>query len=100
MGLSNALYEELLLDEQTGLPLNANILDYKPMAFGELPPLTVDFVEVPQDYGPYGAVAIGQASTPPVAPALANAFHNATGAWLTDLPLSRARVLAALGKTS
>jgi xanthine dehydrogenase molybdenum-binding subunit len=97
MGLGGALYEELLIDERTGLPVNANILDYKPMAFGEVPPIIVDFVEVPQDYGPYGALAIGQASTPPVGPVLANAFHNATGVWLTDLPLSRARVLAALG---
>lgn len=97
MGLGGALYEELLIDERTGLPVNANILDYKPMAFGEMPPITVDFVEVPQDYGPYGALAIGQASTPPVGPALANAFHNATGVWLTDLPLTRMRVLAALG---
>jgi putative selenate reductase molybdopterin-binding subunit len=97
MGLGGALYEELLIDERTGLPVNANILDYKPMAFGEVPPIIVDFVEVPQDYGPYGALAIGQASTPPVGPALANAFHNATGVWLTDLPLSRMRVQAALG---
>jgi CO/xanthine dehydrogenase Mo-binding subunit/aerobic-type carbon monoxide dehydrogenase small subunit (CoxS/CutS family) len=97
MGLGGALYEELLIDERTGLPVNANILDYKPMAFGEVPPIIVDFVEVPQDYGPYGALAIGQASTPPVGPVLANAFHNATGVWLTDLPLSRTRVLAALG---
>lgn len=97
MGLGGALYEELLVDWQTGLPLNANILDYKPLSMLEVPPIEVDFVEVPQEYGPYGAVAIGQASTPPVGPVLANAFHNATGVWLTDLPLSRARVLAALG---
>jgi putative selenate reductase molybdopterin-binding subunit len=99
MGLGGALYEELLIDWQTGLPINANILDYKPMAFGEAPPIVIDFVEVPQDYGPYGALAIGQASTPPVGPALANAVHNATGVWVTDLPLTRARILDALGGT-
>jgi putative selenate reductase molybdopterin-binding subunit len=99
MGLGGALYEELLIDWQTGLPINANILDYKPMAFGEAPPIVVDFVEVPQDYGPYGALAIGQASTPPVGPVLANAVHNATGVWMTDLPLTRERVLSAMGGT-
>ena len=97
MGLGGALYEELLVDWQTGLPLNANILDYKPPSILEVPPIVVDFVEFPQDFGPYGAMAIGQASTPPVGPVLANAFHNATGVWLQDLPLTRARVLAALG---
>jgi CO/xanthine dehydrogenase Mo-binding subunit len=63
----------------------------------EVPPFIVDLVEIPQDYGPFGAVAIGQASTPPVAPVLANALYNAVGVWVTDLPLSRNRVLDALG---
>lgn len=96
MGLGAALHEELLVDEATGLPINPNILDYKPPSLLEVPPMVIDFVEVPQDYGPYGAVAIGQASTPPPGPALANAVHNALGIWLGDLPLSRDRILAAL----
>jgi xanthine dehydrogenase molybdenum-binding subunit len=96
MGLGGALYEELLVDDQTGLPLNPNILDYKPAAMIELPPFEIDFLEFPQDYGPFGAVAIGQASTPPVGPVLANAFHNAVGVWLTDLPMTRSRIVAAL----
>jgi CO/xanthine dehydrogenase Mo-binding subunit len=97
MGIGGALFEELLVDEQTGLPLNTNILDYKPPSFLEMPPMVVDFVEIPQSYGPLGAVAIGQASTPPVGPVLGNAVHNAIGAWVTDMPFTRARVLAALG---
>ena len=96
MGLGGALHEELLVDGTTGLPMNTNILDYKPPSILEVPPFDVDFVEIPQDYGPYGAVAIGQASTPPVGPALANAVHNAIGVWMSDLPLSRSRVLAAV----
>jgi CO/xanthine dehydrogenase Mo-binding subunit/aerobic-type carbon monoxide dehydrogenase small subunit (CoxS/CutS family) len=100
MGLGGALYEELIVDYRTGLPVNANILDYKPLSFVEVPPMVVDFVEVPQDFGPYGALAIGQASTPPVAPVLVNALHNATGVWVTDLPLSRARLIPALGASA
>jgi putative selenate reductase molybdopterin-binding subunit len=100
MGLGGTLFEELLVDQQTGLPLNTNILDYKPPSFLEVPPIIVDYVEIPQDFGPYGAVAIGQASTPPVGPVIANAFYNAVGVWLTDMPLSRTRVMAALrGRT-
>jgi CO/xanthine dehydrogenase Mo-binding subunit len=97
MGLGGALHEELLVDQQTGLPVNTNILDYKPPSILEVPPMVLDFVEIPQSYGPFGAVAIGQASTPPVGPVLANALYNAVGVWVTDLPLSRTRVLAALG---
>ena len=96
MGIGGALFEELLVDDQTGLPLNTNILDYKPPSFLEVPPIVVELIEIPQSYGPLGAVAIGQASTPPVAPVLANAVHNAIGAWITDLPLTRGRVLAAV----
>ncbi|HWD65927.1 MAG TPA: molybdopterin-dependent oxidoreductase [Solirubrobacteraceae bacterium] len=100
MGLGGALHEELLVDQATGLPINPNILDYKPPSLLEVPPMVVDFVEVPQDYGPYGAVAIGQASTPPAGPLLANALHNALGIWLGDLPLSCDRILAALEDTA
>jgi CO/xanthine dehydrogenase Mo-binding subunit len=96
MGLGSTLHEELILDQQTGLPLNPTILDYKPPSILEVPPFSIDFVEVPQDYGPYGAVAIGQASTPPVAPVIANAVHDAVGVWLGDMPFSPNRVLAAL----
>jgi putative selenate reductase molybdopterin-binding subunit len=99
MGIGGSLHEELLVDDQTGLPLNTNILDYKPAAMIELPPFEIDFLEFAQDYGPFGAVAIGQASTPPVGPVLANAFYNATGVWVTDLPLTRTRVKAAIGAT-
>ena len=98
MGLGSTLHEELLVDEVTGLPLNLNILEYKPPSILEVPPIEVDFVEIPQDYGPFGAVAIGQASTPPVAPVLANALFNAVGVWVGDLPLSPGRVLTALGE--
>lgn len=97
MGLGGALHEELLVDERTGLPINPNILDYKVPSILEIPPMVIDFIELPQSYGPFGAVAIGQASTPPVGPVIANAVHNAIGVWITDLPISRQRVLAALG---
>lgn len=98
MGLGGTLHEELLVDDVTGVPITANILEYKPPTTLEVPPMDVDFVEVPQDYGPYGAVAIGQASTPPVAPAVANAIYNAVGIWVADLPFSPSRMLAALGE--
>jgi putative selenate reductase molybdopterin-binding subunit len=100
MGIGGALHEELLVDEETGLPVNPTILDYKVPSLFEVPPIVVELVEVPQEYGPFGAVAIGQASTPPVAPVLANALYNAVGVWVGDLPLSRNRVLDALAGRS
>ena len=95
-GLGTTLWEELITDEFTGLPVNPNILDYKPPSFLDAPPMQVDFVEMPQPFGPYGAVAIGQASTPPVGPVIANALYNALGIWIHEVPLTRKKILAAL----
>ncbi len=95
-GLGGALFEELLYDGQTGLALNANILDYKAPAISDFPRIELDFVEFPQAYGPYGALAVGQASTPPTWPVVVNAVHNALGLWLHDLPLTRKKVLDVL----
>lgn len=97
-GLGAAFWERLDYDAATGLAVNPSILDYMTPRVFDVPHVEVDFVEYPQDYGPYGALPIGQAATPPVAPAIVNAVYNALGAWLHDLPLSRDRVLAAVGR--
>jgi putative selenate reductase molybdopterin-binding subunit len=97
-GLGSVFWENLLYDETVGLPVNPSILDYMVPRMFDAPRVDVDFVEVPQDYGPYGALPIGQASTPPVAPAVVNAIYNAIGAWIHDLPVSRDRVLRAAGR--
>jgi CO/xanthine dehydrogenase Mo-binding subunit len=46
--------------------------------------------------GPYGAKGIGESGLLPTAPAIANAIAQATGARLTDLPLTPERVWRAL----
>jgi CO/xanthine dehydrogenase Mo-binding subunit len=50
-------------------------------------------VEVPSDYGPFGAKGVGE---PPVT-STANAIRNAVGVRLTELPMTAPRVKAALG---
>lgn len=46
--------------------------------------------------GPLGAKSMSESPFNPVAPALANAVRDATGARITDLPMSRDRVYLAL----
>jgi aldehyde oxidoreductase len=53
-------------------------------------------VETPRPTGPCGATGVGEMCLVPTAPAVINAIHNATGAWVYDLPATPARVLAAL----
>lgn len=97
-GLGAVFWEQLLYDDSTGLAVNPSILDYMVPRVFDAPRIDVDFVEFPQEYGPYGAIAIGQAATPPTGPVIVNAVYNAIGAWIHDLPISRDRLLRAIGR--
>ncbi|TIV13728.1 MAG: hypothetical protein E5W02_16620, partial [Mesorhizobium sp.] len=63
----------------------------------EMPPIRVLLVEEGEPTGPFGAKAVGEIATIPVAAAVVNAVNNALGIELTELPLSPERVLAAIG---
>jgi CO/xanthine dehydrogenase Mo-binding subunit len=97
MALGAVLTEQLLSDKATGLPLNPNMLDYKPLSIKDAPrDIQVILVEHPKDYGVFGAHGIGEPPMAPGAPAIANAVYNAVGIWITDMPITREKVLAAL----
>jgi CO/xanthine dehydrogenase Mo-binding subunit len=53
-------------------------------------------VESNDPLGPFGAKGIGEPSLVPVAAAIANAIHNATGIRIHDMPFSAEKILAAL----
>ena len=88
MGIGYALSEELLVDEKTGRPLNANLLDYKIPTAMDTPDMHTDFVELEDPTGPFGNKALGEPPAIPVAPAIRNAVLNATGVAFDSLPLS------------
>jgi CO/xanthine dehydrogenase Mo-binding subunit len=97
MALGSTLYEELLVDKATGLPLNGNMLDYRIPSMKDVPEkIDVILVEHPKEYGVFGAHGIGEPAMGPEGPTIANAVHNAVGVWYTELPLTRERVLAGL----
>jgi xanthine dehydrogenase molybdenum-binding subunit len=100
MGIGQALTETLMRDTATGVPLNPNLLDYKVLSIKDVPPVDVVVVEHPKDYGPFGAHGIGEPPISSPASAMINAVYNAVGVWVEDIPLTRARVLAALKKSS
>lgn len=62
----------------------------------DVPPIVVDFVEVPHPTTPIGAKGIGEAPIIGVAPAIGNAIADATGARVRHLPMNPERVLAAI----
>jgi CO/xanthine dehydrogenase Mo-binding subunit len=100
MGLGSALTETLMRDKATGIPLNPNLLDYKVLSIKDSPPITVIMVEKPKDFGVFGAHGVGEPPISPPASALIAAVYNAVGVWVEDIPLTRARVLAALKNAS
>ncbi|MCS7256387.1 MAG: xanthine dehydrogenase family protein molybdopterin-binding subunit [Thermomicrobium sp.] len=95
MGLGSALFEELIYEQ--GQPLTTNLSDYLVPSFLDLPAqLSHDLLEYP------GAEVhgVGETALPPVPAAIGNAVARATGARLTELPLTPERVLRAIRGTS
>jgi CO/xanthine dehydrogenase Mo-binding subunit len=100
MSLGSTLYEEMLTDQATGLPLNGNMLEYRVPSIKDVPEnIEVYFVEKPKEYGVYGAHGLGEPPMGPPGATIANAVHNAVGVWFDELPITRTRLVAAV-KTS
>lgn len=98
MGLGYALMEETCFDETKGTLMNPGFLDYKMLTFADMPQVKPIIADTMEPTGPFGAKGVGEGVTNPVAPAVANAIHNAVGIRLTELPMSPERVLRALNK--
>jgi xanthine dehydrogenase YagR molybdenum-binding subunit len=96
-GISYALYEDRVLDRQTGRMVNANLEQYKIVGSRETPKIETVIIEEYVGRSSTDAGGIGEPSTIPTAAAVANAVYNATGVRLRELPMTPARVLAALG---
>ena len=94
MGMGQALSEETQYHE--GLPLRANLLDYRVPTIVESPPIETFIVEAPDPNGPFGAKEAGEGSLSGFLPALTNAIADATGLRLTEMPASPDRLLEAL----
>ncbi len=95
MGLGTALTEEMLWRDDGRLG-NPGLLDYRVPTITEVPPLTVELLEGHKGAGPFGAKGVGEPPIIPVPAAVANALADATGARVTELPLSPERVARAL----
>ena len=96
-GISYALYENRRLDRKTGIMVNPNLEQYKILGAKETPTIEVHFIEHYLARSSTDAGGIGEPATIPTAAAIGNAFYNATGVRLRELPMTPARVLAALG---
>ena len=58
-----------------------------------MPEIEVIIYEDPAPSGPFGGKGVGMCGVHSIAPAIANAIYHATGARMTELPLTPERVL-------
>jgi CO/xanthine dehydrogenase Mo-binding subunit len=97
-GIDTALYEETILDKNTGRVLNGNMLDYKWRTFLDLPQTQNVILETPIPSHRFHAVGIGEIATSPGPSAVLMAISNAIGKRMLDYPVTASKVLKALGK--
>jgi len=94
MGLGYALTEHLVVAE--GQVLTQSFMDYAVLKADAMPEIVVRLIETVDPEGPFGAKGLGESGVIPVAAAVANAIKNAIGIRFTELPITPARVRAAL----
>lgn len=93
-GIGMALREELVFDH--GEPVNASLISYRVPRAMETPRIETHFIETLEPSGPLGAKAGGEHSVNPTIAAVANAVADAVGVHFTELPITPAKVLAAI----
>jgi len=96
--LGFTLSEEMLTDPQSGVTLNASMLEHKSPTVKEYPPIEVIFADVVDPIGPFGAKALGEPPSVGPAPTIINAIHDAIGVRITDLPATPDKILDALNR--
>ena len=96
MGLGHTLMEHYTWDDE-GRIRNLGAIDYRIPTSMDLPiDMASDIVEHADGPGPYGSKGMSEGALLPVAPAVAAAVTDATGAVIRDLPLTPERVWRAL----
>ena len=89
-----ATIEEIKLRD--GRYLNDRLATYIIPTSLDAPRISTILVEAPFTGAPHGAKGVGELPMDVGAPAVVAAIADATGAWITDLPASPERILAAL----
>jgi len=97
MGATYALYEEKIMDQQTGLHLNPNMEFYKLAGIHDVGELVVHMMTGP-GYDDRGVIGLGEPPVISPGAALSNAVANAIGVRVPEIPMTPDRVLQALGK--
>jgi xanthine dehydrogenase YagR molybdenum-binding subunit len=96
MGVTYSLYEEKIMDQQTGHCLNPNMEFYKLAGIGDVGELVVHMMTDPDD-DKRGVIGLGEPPVVSPGASLSNAVANAIGVRVPYIPMTPQRVLEALG---
>ncbi|MFT7462190.1 MAG: 4-hydroxybenzoyl-CoA reductase subunit alpha [Pseudohongiellaceae bacterium] len=101
MGVAEVVLEAHEVYEDEGLPESGlhrrpSLLEYTMPTTLDTPEFEALIVESIDPEGPYGAKEAGEGPLHGSIPAVANALYDAAGIWMTELPFSPGKVLAAL----
>ena len=95
MGISYALYEEKVMDQNTGRMLNPNMQFYRLAGLNDIPELVVHMM-TGKGYDERGVIGLGEPPVISPGAAISNAVANAIGVRVPFLPITPDKVLAAL----
>lgn len=87
-GISKALYEESMMDEQLGKYMNPNLAEYHIPVHADINQIDVIFADEPDDLiNELGVKGVGEIGLVAVPAAIANAVFHATGRRINKLPI-------------
>ena len=92
MGVNWALYEDRILDRNTGQMVNPNMEWYHLAGMSDIPQIEVVLVNQAER----GVIGIGEPPTVSTAAAIGNAVNNAIGVRVRSLPMTPYRILDAI----
>ncbi|HEX8218636.1 MAG TPA: xanthine dehydrogenase family protein molybdopterin-binding subunit [Chloroflexia bacterium] len=96
-GIGMTLMEDRVVDERTGLVLNANLQDYKVPTMADSPEMIVRAVDIPDTAANHiGSKGAGEPPIIPTPAAIANAIYDAVGVRVRHLPVTPKRLLETL----
>jgi len=97
MGISYALFEEKVMDQNTGRMLNPNMEFYRLAGLNDIPELVVHMM-TGKGYDERGVIGLGEPPVISPGAAISNAVANAIGIRVPFLPITPDKVIAALNQ--
>lgn len=91
-----ALYENVVWKD--GRMMNGQMTNYIMPTAADVPPIRVEFIEVPFAHGPAGAKGVGELPMDGPGPAIANALEHALGVRIDRIPALPEDLMAALDR--